>query len=540
MKSRISTWKGDPVAFIREVLINPETNEAFELYEEERRFLCEALTLTPEGRMPFTELCFSAGKKSGKTAFAAMIAIYTAVVLAGVGGEIYCLANDLEQSISRVFRAIGQIIAASPLLRNSAVITANKITFRSTGTFIQAVANDYEGFSGANPTLNLYDELAYFSSESSRRLWDEGVPSPARRISFRLSVSTAGFEDEPSPLRDIYDRAMKCGQLIAPDLRSDENLLCYWTHELKAPWQSEAWKAEMQRTLRPNQYLRLIENKWATTESSFIDMAWWAACVDPALTPVVKDPRLSVHVGLDASYKRDSTAIVVCAFDEELKKVRLVWHRIFQPSVKDPLNFEETIERTLLELRDRFEIRQVKYDPYQLVAVAQRLVKAGLPMVEFSQNIPNLTAASNNLYELIKGRNLVVYPDDAARLSVSHAVAVETPRGWKISKEKASHKVDFVVALAQAALGAVEEQECEPGIIDWYRRELGLVPPTEDGPIDTAEETNELIEEYERVVHESEEPYCQNPKCGKLIRRGQSQTNGSDGRLYHADCYKPF
>jgi hypothetical protein len=27
------------------------------------------------------------------------------------------------------------------------------------------------------------------------------------------------------------------------------------------------------------------------------------------------------------------------------------------------------------------------------------------------------------------------------------AVAVETPRGWKISKEKQSHKIDVVVAL---------------------------------------------------------------------------------------------
>src|SRR5690348_6072128 len=155
--------------------------------------------------MRHSELCFSAGKKSGKTALAAMIVIYTAVVLAGTGGEIYCLANDLEQSSSRVFKAVVLILQASPLLRRSADITANKITLRATGTVIQAVANDYEGFSGANPTLNVYDESAYFPSENSRRLWDEGVPSPARKISFRLSVSTAGFDGEPSPLRDIYD-----------------------------------------------------------------------------------------------------------------------------------------------------------------------------------------------------------------------------------------------------------------------------------------------------------------------------------------------
>jgi len=71
--------------------------------------------------------------------------------------------------------------------------------------------------------------------------------------------------------------------------------------------------------------------------------------------------------------------------------------------------------------------------------------------------VPNLTEASSNLYELIKGRNLAAYPDADIRLSVSHAVALETRRGWRIAKEKAGHKIDVVVALAQAALGAVQQ-----------------------------------------------------------------------------------
>jgi phage terminase large subunit-like protein len=66
-----------------------------------------------------------------------------------------------------------------------------------------------------------------------------------------------------------------------------------------------------------------------------------------------------------------------------------------------------------------------------------------------------LTIASQNLWELIEGRNLVLYPDAAMRLAVSRAVAVETSRGWRISKEKQSHKIDVVVALGMAARAAV-------------------------------------------------------------------------------------
>jgi hypothetical protein len=40
---------------------------------------------------------------------------------------------------------------------------------------------------------------------------------------------------------------------------------------------------------------------------------------------------------------------------------------------------------------------------------------------------------------------------------MSRAVALETTRGWRIAKEKASHKIDVVVAFAMAALGAVQQ-----------------------------------------------------------------------------------
>ena len=79
-------------------------------------------------------------------------------------------------------------------------------------------------------------------------------------------------------------------------------------------------------------------------------------------------------------------------------------------------------------------------------------------MIEFAQTSGNLTEASTGLYELFKGRNLILYPDADLRLAVSRSVAVESSRGWRISKEKASHKIDIVVALAQACLGAVAQQ----------------------------------------------------------------------------------
>jgi hypothetical protein len=407
-------WLADPAMFVRDVLIDPETGKPFELYPAEERFLRSGFTLTADGRLPFPELVFAAPKKSGKTGFAAMAVIYVIIVLGGPYAEAYCVANDFEQAQGRVFQAVTRIIEASPLLRDSAKITANKIEFTSTGATITAIASDYAGAAGSNPTISVFDELWGVTSESGIRLWDEMVPVPTRRISVGLTVTYAGFEGESELLEGLYKRGLQ-GELIARALHRQPGLLMFWSHEPVATWQTPEWIEQMRGQLRTNAFLRLIENRWVTSESTFVPIEWFDACVDSELTPELANPGLSVWVGVDASVKRDSTAVVACTFDHHAKKIRLVWHRVFQPSTKEPLDFEVTIEQTLLDLRRRFYVREVRYDPYQLVAVAQRLTAAGLPMVEFPQSAPNLTESSTNLYEAVKGRNLVVYPDDDVR-----------------------------------------------------------------------------------------------------------------------------
>lgn len=462
MPTKVDRWRSDPVAFITDVLRDPQTGRPFALYPAQVEFVRRAFTLRPDGSLPYPELIFSAPKKSGKTGLAAMLAIYVAIVIGGRLAEVYCLSNDYEQSVGRVFEAARRIVEASPLLRDSAKVTADRIEFTSTGSFIQACASDYSGFAGANPSLCIFDELWGYVSERAQRLWDEAVPSPTRKVSGRLTVSYSGFEGESTLLESLYKKAI-AGEQIASDLYESPGMLAFWTHECPAPWQTDAWREQMRQQLRPNAYLRLIENRWVSSESSFVGIDQWNRCVDSELSPILAEPSLRVWCGVDASVKHDSTAVVACTFDQTAARVRLVWHRVFQPSPDDPLDFERDIEDTLIALRRRFYLQDVRYDPYQMAATAQRLASQGLPMVEFPQTSPNLTAASQNLFELITGRNLVAYPDADMRLAIQRAVAVETPRGWRISKSLKSHKIDVVVALAQAALGAVQQGQTPTG-----------------------------------------------------------------------------
>jgi hypothetical protein len=89
--------------------------------------------------------------------------------------------------------------------------------------------------------------------------------------------------------------------------------------------------------------------------------------------------------------------------------------------------------------------------------VAEQRVAFGLPMERFAQTSSNLEAAATNLFELIRHRNLVAYPDREIRLALSHTVAVETTRGVRISKSKASHRIDVIAALSFACFAATRE-----------------------------------------------------------------------------------
>jgi phage terminase large subunit-like protein len=392
--------------------------------------------------------------------------------------EGYALANDEEQAASRVFQAIRRIVECSPLLKREARITADKITFPAFGNAtINTVASNYATAAGANPTMSCFDELWAYTSERSRRLWDEMSVPPTRQVALRLTVTYAGFENESTLLYELYKRGLQ-QQLVGPSLYAGDGLLMAWHHEPVAPWQDERWLAEMRRSLRPAQYLRMIECRFVTSESSFVELSQWDRCVAPGLGHMHNNKALPVFIGIDASTKHDSTAIVVTTWDKKAQAVRLVTHYVFQPTPEQPLDFEATVENTILDLKKRFSVRKVLFDPYQMQATSQRLARQNIPIEEYPQTSANLTVASQNLFDLIQSQNIIAYPDAAMRLAISRAVAVETPRGWRISKTMASHKIDVVVALAMAAFAAVKFQNEPMDYLEFCKRFNGT---TDDG-----------------------------------------------------------
>jgi hypothetical protein len=169
-------WRRNPLRFIEEELCDPETSEPFELLMAERQFLEHAFHTDRDGRLLYPEQVYSCPKKSGKTTFAAIHALTSTLLFGGSYPEATTVANDLDQAKGRVFEMIRRIVEASPRLRAEARITQDRITFPSLKATVQAIPANFATAAGGNQGISVFDELWAYTSERSRRLWDELVP----------------------------------------------------------------------------------------------------------------------------------------------------------------------------------------------------------------------------------------------------------------------------------------------------------------------------------------------------------------------------
>jgi phage terminase large subunit-like protein len=463
-KNVFAPYERDFVGFVDRFVKVGETGQPFELYPFQRELFDAAFEFDADGRLAWDTFVYSTVKKSGKTALNGLVTLWWALTQE-IPNELFVLANDQEQAQSRAFAAMAKIIKRNRDLRDLAKVEAKKVVFENETTVV-ALASDYASAAGSNHGLVSFDELWAYVTEGSRRLVDEMTPVPTRRNSIRFVSTYAGFEGESDLLRELYlqgvgpeehedGKGVRIHPTLPLYLNAEARLLVYWDHEGRLPWQTERYYAAQRKTLRPSAYIRLHENRWTTGESAFITPEMWDAATDPTHRPVLPTvPKPTIFVGVDASTKHDTTAVVAVRWNAG--KVELVDHRIWTPSPEEPIDLEATVEGYLRTLRQGYAVRAVKADPFQLHSIIGRLALEGLAIEEFPQTPANLTRMGEALLGLLNGKNLRVYPSDELRAQAMNTSAEESTRGWKISKQTGFRKIDSIIALAMACVAAAE------------------------------------------------------------------------------------
>lgn len=401
------------------------------LEDFQKRITRRILSINPHtGRFPYRTIVYSAPKKSGKSGYGACFTSYFAKWVESPNA-IFILANDREQSSSRVFAA------AAPTLKALGGKADGKYRIlMPNGTVVQASTSDPEKEAGGSYGLTVWDELWGFKSERSRLLFDELMPIATRTNSMRLVVTYAGFEDTSDLLLSLYLKVFKdttetqltpgarpvagLEDITTTDKEGNTIPCCYEVpelsmfyyndHEQRMPWQrGESGAALIQETegfLTEENVYRLTQNRWQITESRFLDPLYIRSALKAEISP------RRMTFAIDASERFDNCALVG-SYERDMRYVT-AFAKTWNPGGRD-IDIEETVIAELLKLyraglvarrtpqpgesaiieAERLTPIDVWFDPFQMHQVAMNLRKNHrLLMARFTQKTERLLADS--------------------------------------------------------------------------------------------------------------------------------------------------
>lgn len=469
------------------LIVGPDGQPAhIHLTPHQKAILRYVFTPGPDGRFRYTTVVWSCPKKSGKTAISAAVGRWAAETW-GPYQEIYCLANDFDQARSRCFQAISQSIEMDPAYNTRRRIVPGQWAVQDrvlenlvTGSKVRALASDYKGEAGSNPSLTIFTELWGYVHEASKRLWTEMTPSPARPVSMRWVETYAGFEGESELLEDLYKLGKAGRQLTAGEIgdlsafveapnwdslvpiwvNESAGLCMYWDEGPLAhrmPWQQgeegDRYYREQAATLTPQEYERLHNNAWSSGSLEGIPIEWWDAGTDAM--PLGAGEVVSLVVAVDASVSGDCTALnVVSRHPHQPGHVIQRFCKTWAPPAGGKMDYRETITPVVDWLCQNYNVVQVAFDPYQLHhwATEQRDKLPATWYREFDQGTDRLLA-DKQLYDLIRDRKIHHLGDPEQRQHLLN-VALKVPGGeankLRFVKKGESRKIDLTVSLSMA------------------------------------------------------------------------------------------
>ena len=442
-----------------------------------------------DGRRAVRTALITCGRKNGKTAFSAAIALaHLCGPEAEQRGQIFSAAADRDQA-ALIFREMEAMIFADAGLaaRCNVQRFAKKIEDAETGSSYQALSSDARKAHGLSPSLIICDELAQWPG---RALFDNLVTGTgARREPLVIAISTQS--SDPNHVMTeltVYGRQVNEGVI-------NDAAFAPFIFEVPVtadPWDESNWPlanpalgdyrelsemrqaAALARRLpaREAAFRNLYLNQAVDPDSRFVAAADWRACTG-ALDPEELRGR-PCWAGLDLASTRDLTAFVLY-FPEDGGAI-LPWFwvpgdNLLEREERDRVPYRVWRDQGLLEappgraidrraiacrlaeITSAYDVRGIAYDRWRIEDLKVILGAEGidLPLVDFGQGFISMGPAVDAMEVEIIDRRLKHGGNPILTWCIANAVVETNSAGArKISKSKSTERVDGAVALAMA------------------------------------------------------------------------------------------
>jgi phage terminase large subunit-like protein len=210
-------------------------------------------------------------------------------------------------------------------------------------------------------------------------------------------------------------------------------------------------------------------NVWIQTEQALFDMRAWERCRDDSLV-LDQFEGESCILAVDLASKTDIAALVLlferdgtlspfgrfylpeAAVDEARNASYRGWaveeRLILTPG--DVIDFGQ-VEADILRFSQRFDVREIAYDPWQATQLATRLQEEGAEVIEFRQTVANFSEPTKELDALMRSGRIAHDGDPVLAWMLGNVVGhYDAKENVYPRKERSENKIDGAIALIMA------------------------------------------------------------------------------------------
>jgi phage terminase large subunit-like protein len=483
-----------------------------------------------DGLRRFRRLFVIVPRKNGKSALSAGVGLYMFCADGEFGAEVYSGATN-EKQAREVFVPAWLMAKRTPALRKRFGIETPAKALTRIEDFSKFETIIGKPGDGQSPSCSIHDE--YHEHPDDEQVDTMLTGMGARDQPLQVLITTAG-DNLAGPCYALIQEERKklagIGHNGGPPLE-DETFFAEYTID-----EEDDWKSQLAlRKANPNfdvsvggDYLLARQrdaiatprkagvfktkhlNLWVSAKTAYFDIEAWRRCHDAEIPVRAADAlqlerlrgRRSV-LALDVATKNDIAALEYlflplgekATIDDPYIRVG----RYFLPSAKvlevpayqgwdaqalidvtegNVTDFEE-LERAILEARELFQVEHVAFDPWQATQLAQRMMKEGVPMLEYRMTVQNLSAPMKELDALTRSGTIAHGGCPVMEWEMSNVVAKIDLKDnvFPNKPEGQQHlKIDNPVALIMAiGVATTREEETVP-TSPWDDPNFTLVP----------------------------------------------------------------
>ncbi|BGI52706.1 MAG: terminase large subunit [Candidatus Hamiltonella defensa (Ceratovacuna japonica)] len=383
-------------------------------------------------------------RKNAKSTLSSGIALYMTGADGEGGAEVYSAATTRDQA-RIVFDDAKTMIKKAPSTLGKR-FDFNKLAIyqASSASRFQPLSSDAHSLDGLNIHGGIVDEL---HAHKTRDVWDVlETGTGARLQSLLFGITTAGFDKEGIcyELRDYALKVLRGFNSTVEGAIQDDSFfaLIYTLDEGDDPFNEAVWtkanpglgvckrwddlrrlahKAKEQVCARTNFFTKHM-NLWVTAESAWMDMLKWEQCLPLAAPHELKITPM--WVGIDLAHKIDICAAVkvwrtpdghvhvegkfwlpkgrLARCSRQMAQLYRKWAELdklmlTEGDVIDHAQIKEELQAWVAGER----LKEIAFDPWSATQFSLSLAEEGLPLVEVSQTVRNLSEAMKEVEALV-------------------------------------------------------------------------------------------------------------------------------------------